>query len=313
MANIKIEEQLKGLIENEILEFIKNYNIQNENKDVKLVIGGGSAINYYFKTEDYSDIFSTHDFDIRCVYDNFIEPENDDEILRFLRYYQMDFIYKLCDYLNKIDRSILFEFGTKVIESHPSFKLNIDAMNNLFIISLPGDSPLQSINYSYSLDGNYYIGVIVDTMCFSRLLLPYYGKYYIKEDKSRYSDEELYELYNSELGAGFVKNYLTTKTRDPTIVENSEGEYYVSLGYILWDTVRMLRICHVTKNPKYIRYIKKYVKILSAFNNPIKYLKCDTAPIKDYCENCKDEIVDEMTDESKSPRERGVFRTPSPY
>jgi hypothetical protein len=291
MDYIKVEEQFKNLLSGAVMEYISYFNLNLALPKIKIVIAGGSALNYYFKKEE-AEIFETHDFDLRCVYDDYIPPEEDNIISEQLKRQQMMFIDGAIDYLNnffKKNQRLFKDFTEYVQRTIPSFSFSYE--NNFFFNDYANDlSDLQGINYIYEMDGKEYYGSLIDIIIESRNMAPEYGYPDKKDNGVPYTLDELIDLYEDEVEVGFVKNYLGFTTEDPTVIYAGNGIYYVSLGYVLWDTVRMLSVtAKKKKGRKYERYIQKYIKIIHSFNNPQKYLRCTSSPIEQFIKYCTNE------------------------
>lgn len=82
------------------------------------------------------------------------------------------------------------------------------------------------------------------------------------------------------------------------ILSKNSGEYYIpyneingipyaGLGYIIWDSIRMVRESKLRGLAKYPRYVDKRDAILNALNNPIGDLSCNA--MKDYMLSCEKE------------------------
>jgi hypothetical protein len=109
---------------------------------------------------------------------------------------------------------------------------------------------------------------------------------------------------------GFVKNYLHTDNNsiqqtnydngNNTVIQTSPYIFYITLGFLLWDTIRMLNWYvdglfpyRTNGQPippglqKYNRYIKKYIGVLTCFNQLDEYLNCENIQIKQLVRNCQ--------------------------
>ncbi len=110
----------------------------------------------------------------------------------------------------------------------------------------------------------------------------------IKEE-SRFAWKNL-KVKNSS--ASYFKNRITSAGQNPTIVSNinSEGPlYYISLGYLLWDTVRMVNwSISNPKSKKLMRYLRKYEYVLRSLSNLKYYANCDEYTFKEFNDKCKD-------------------------
>ena len=110
--------------------------------------------------------------------------------------------------------------------------------------------------------------------------------------------------------SGYVRNYLHSNEinieNNNTIIEFIPNLWYISLGFLLWDTIRMLNwyvdeiipeyVIHktidpnpdsfVSRHPKYDRYVEKYIGILNSFNDLGNKLRCENPQVQELISNC---------------------------
>jgi hypothetical protein len=83
---------------------------------------------------------------------------------------------------------------------------------------------------------------------------------------------------------------------NPVLSEGNLGKYYIpyklingvpyaGMGYLIWDTYRMVEESRVKGLSKYSRYFQKRDAILNALNNPLTKVSCHA--MKDYMLNCE--------------------------
>lgn len=293
MDPTRIEEQIKDLLYAYLMQIFANFNRQlsQQAPNYKIVIGGGSAINYYFKEENVP-VFKTHDFDLRCVFDGFIPVEKTAETDGILRTIQDAFINftleHLSYYMNNGGYQTFSVFQQSVKNIAPDFEFRIIGSSDFtkLFYSLPSNNPfLKTINYNYYINGKEHIASIIDLIIYTRSFLPHYGKFNIDDANIPYTLNDRLNMARSDSGAGFVKSYLDSSRQ--TIVKDGDI-YYISLGFLLWDTVRVMN-WYVRRGPdgnKFSRYIEKYINILRAFNDPTRFLRCDSVPMREYVQNC---------------------------
>ena len=99
--------------------------------------------------------------------------------------------------------------------------------------------------------------------------------YFIEQDKISHEYPQLNRTYRN----GY---YNTRILRNAIFVG---GLYYVGIGYVLWDNMRMLNTWIDRGNKdKVIKYVRKYIAILDALENPEKHLNCIS--MRNYVNKC---------------------------
>jgi hypothetical protein len=230
---------------------------------VAIVVSGGEAFNFYFAS---NEAIETHDYDLRIL---FLDPNNYSlsnhvNILEQARdYCSQKFVEDMNEYFNEANE----RFGgilRKFFINYDSALLNTIRYG---IGNFPESSLIDLTIYSPNFSGMEHIG-------FSDVLFP--------ENTSKIETE------------GFTKNFVTP------VKSKLTGILYVKLGYLIWDTVRMLRKAEddrkkalkkgKTMGPglKYERYVKKYIYLINALSDPETYLKCEA--MVDYVVKCANQI-----------------------
>jgi hypothetical protein len=274
-----------------------------------VVIGGGSAVNYYFRDE-IMPIFKTHDFDLRLVYNdvlptNIVEYSKISNTMNTLRSHLMN---KFTEELNFAIKNpeiikILNEFYQKKISLNPNFKFYkrdntpYNTGEDLFYTNASKSYfNLANVFYKYSIGGAPIDAAIVDCILYNHQW-PHYG-YYNKDliNNKDLNIYEMYDIYHQNGGEGFFKNILITKPElgiYNLVEDKMEGEgslYYLGLGFLIWDTVRMLNWSAKNRSSKYLRYMEKYKELLDCLNKPSIGLRCNSETLKEYYESCSEKI-----------------------
>jgi hypothetical protein len=226
---------------------------------LKLLIGGGAAFNYYIKRNKKTrGILDTHDFDLRLFLDIkpsenplFTDQQTDTEewMLEITDAIATSFTNFLNAYMDNIDLTKKFPTLTTFYMKDRGFLKTIE----------------------YEIDGEN--DSLIDIVPHIPRIASHYG--ILTTDK-----ETVFEQYKeidwmgvASRGGFFKSSLIYTK--------DEYGIYYVSLGYLVWDTVRMLNFIidsvgktSMDKTVKFERYLQKYKILLAAFSRPEMYLSC---------------------------------------
>lgn len=262
--NIKYKEQLSLVIFNFISFTNENLAKTKETRNLKLLIGGGAAFNYYIKRNKKTvDILSTHDFDLRLFLDippskNHLFDDRKDETEQMMLSVSSAIAFAFADFLNKyLDEINITPYYFKAVErgflSTVEYEINGEVDS---LIDIVPHIPSKAIHYgALEIDKN--------------ILFKQYKEIDFTGVASR---------------QGFFKSSLIYNRSD-------FGIYYVSLGYLVWDTVRMLNYIidsvgysKYDKTIKFERYLYKYKILLSALSRPDLYMTCASA--RKYISTC---------------------------
>lgn len=273
---------LRDYLKPKIFEKISQFNVHfGQGDGIVAVITGGSALDEMLTNK----IFRTDDFDVKLV---FLEDEADPsrwtkEMYGKIENARRQFSDYMDDFLNKL----------KLDEPYKGMLLN--DKNKRFL--LRRGSFLASITYRHKIAGGYVTQPLFDIIGFTPKTG--YGEDIEKLDKNinfgitdleRFDPNALYSEKDT-YGAVSRRGFVNTTINKRVIVEIQPNIYCVSLGYLIWDTVRMINwsldaMFQNTKvKLKLTRYIKKYMQILEALTNPVGNLKC-VSPFLEYCNSC---------------------------
>ena len=302
-------------------------NIKNR---FKIVIAGGEAFTYYFNRG--IDVFRTHDFDTRIIFDQFVHPRTDrgqvDLLIQYLQEEKQLFIEYLSQMLNNyVNNNILNNLANV-------YGINMLNQPNIFFPEVQHQL-LSVVSYRFTLQSennvNDYYNSILDIIHYTERDLNHYGLMNYFQSRNPTLPAEQYNLEQYDLNErfndynrptntgvapifvgreGFIKNYLHSDSDtifqanndngNNTIIETSPYIYYITLGFLLWDTIRMLNWYVDQLFPyrtngqpvpaglqKYERYINKYIGVLTCFNRIDLYLSCDNVQVKELVRNCQ--------------------------
>ncbi len=88
----------------------------------------------------------------------------------------------------------------------------------------------------------------------------------------------------------YFKNRISSNAEFSTIVADVTPDgplYYVSLGYLIWDTVRMINFSMIDKRAKKLmRYLKKYHYLLRALSSLKEFGRCDEKSFRRFRNKC---------------------------
>lgn len=286
------EVMFKDVLSDEIHRIIRHENNQLNQigNQIKIVISGGSAFNYYFKTE-YSPQFKTHDFDLKVLYDKIL-PEKEhphyniamDGLKMYKDHLSEIFVTSLNSRINNPEVIPLFIQFITIINN----QINFDFLNTSGKIYIPGQGDLfyttpvekehvKPVLFNYVMQGKLYTNSIVDIIEYGRQF-PHYGN---PLSISEISPDNRRLFFNTVPGfeAGF-KNIITSDLNNIVTDRTENGNlYYISLGYLIWDTIYMLRWSSI-HSPKFDRYLKKYMSLIASLNKPDLGLNCTSSPFR---------------------------------
>lgn len=233
--------------------------INKYTRRLKLLIGGGAAFNYYIKRNKKTQgILDTHDFDLRLFLDikPSLNPLFTDEqsaveewMIDITDAIATSFTNFLNEYMDDIDLTKKFPTLTTFYMKDRGF--------------------LKTIEYDIEGEND----SLIDIVAHIPRIASHYGILNTNKDKLFEEYKEI-DWTGVASRSGFFKSSLIY-TRD------AYGIYYVSLGYLVWDTVRMLNYIidsvgqsSIDKTVKFSRYLNKYKILLAAFSRPEMYLSC---------------------------------------
>jgi hypothetical protein len=338
-------------------------------KDIRAIIVGGAAFEYYFKVEEE---FATHDFDLRFVYLGDISklniPLNTQHTIETIINGHLFSCRNMClkIFTEELNKSIS-EFN--IFDINKS-KKEIDDYKNLLKIL----SPVKGINKDGNqIDIYFYEGtnIVVDKngdkildeygntqfdfvkKYKNKLLLNIVSNYNIKGFEknhpgykhknaiidmvildmnlatSRYNNDpdlvnklNMGELVDSiksgkinHLQGYFPKSLISPNSYKKITFNNFNNIYIISLGFLIWDSVKMMNISidmynyKLKKNDmngaqkvKLKNYIRKYSKIIEALENPLEKLTCNPESMKNYVNKCYNEINNISSQSEKKRR-----------
>jgi len=286
---------IKKLLEPFILFLIHDFNTMLENgkikcndekneywaKNFKIVIAGGEAINHWIRKN--IAVFNTSDFDLRVVCDGSNHQS------QYLHKRMMVIIECFCKSLSIALNEIIIR-PIKTLNGEMSIK-EILSLKGIFIkqfiVEYDGKN-LYNIRYDYNVDKNIFTDetmdidsneTIVDITPYHTNFLYYIGDTPYDQPTSVY-EEYMMDAINQNEKA--LKDAYFKMIIEFTQIKSTRI-YVLKLGYILWDTIRILnqniRLSAENKEPqpKLGRYLKKYRTLIEVLNNLQDYISCDRA------------------------------------
>lgn len=276
--NILYKELITPAVMNFIIYANKQFTLSS-NKDglnklvrhLKLIIGGGAAFDYYIKHTTKTDVLNTHDFDMRLFLD--IPPsksplftDQQKNVEEWMLGITKELGGLFADYLNKYVSDSNIE---KVLNSKNIFISEFKQVEHGF---------LTTVEYKLEFDGQVYLDSMVDIVPHIPSKAIHYGPLELDKDKNfqNYNKKDFSGVSSRN---GFFQSSIVYN-------KNEYGIYYASLGFLIWDTVRMLNYIidakyggtnrpNVDPTVKFERYLEKYKVLLSSLSRPELYLNCE--------------------------------------
>jgi len=253
---------IKDMMETTILNSIKFIN--SRDKNMKLIISGGDVLTRYFEGPS---IFLTHDFDIKLTVNKHID-------------------------LDQVDKEIIYDYQAEIAKI---FKNNL---NNFYVKNQDViDNKLgKSYNSRLVQNTNNPFKAVKVNKSHTRIVYTLTRLNTLKEEKEE-EDDEIIDLWVA-LPETIRFPYYTFLGEDP-ILSLDGSDYYMpsieiegvliaGLGYVLWDTQRMIKYSmdleRKGKSNKLQRYIGKQKAIYNDLNHPLKRMSC--IPFKKFVEDC---------------------------
>lgn len=109
------------------------------------------------------------------------------------------------------------------------------------------------------------------------------------------SDIYHYNMFTGLQGSDYILSESTGLYYIP--YQDVEGVPHAKLGYVLWDTLRMIEYTRDLKLPKFQRYVNKRNSIIQGLNNPEEKLSCDM--MKSYVKKCNKDFRSSCTIKGK--------------
>lgn len=249
---------------------------------LKLIVAGGAAFNHYIKRVEKMSVLETHDFDLRLYLD--IPPSrsplfsSDPKIVKRVE----EWMIEICREIGKSFANFLNDYVKQTDVKDILKKQHIHASD----FRMVDHGFLTTIEYLIKFDKQ-------DEDDFNDSLIdivPHVHSKAIHYDKLEINKELNFKQYEErDFGGvqsrqGFFKSSLV-------YTQDKYGVYYVSLGFLVWDTVRMLNYMIDAKffgfrkrknNPefdpsmKFERYMYKYKALLTALSKPELYMRCES-------------------------------------
>jgi len=258
-AEIYLKEIVSLSVENSIKQINKYLMNDRVVPNLKLIITGGQAIETYFP---FSPSLRTHDYDLKLVASKYTNINS--AVLDRMLLLGRGIVRYLTQELNKY-----------IIKILPKIKLEIKTKYNIELVDQNG-----IVFKSSSKLRNNFLNMVTFKL----------------RDKVKVRTNAIADVYvvNPKEISEHYLTFTGLEGSNPILSEDA-GNYYIpikyindlpyaGLGYILWDTLRMIENSKRLGLGKYQRYIQKRDAIIQGLNSPDQKLSCNA--MKDYIKTC---------------------------
>jgi hypothetical protein len=273
-AEIYIKELLSVPIEMAIRDVNDQLQRDKTVPGLILMVTGGQAIQNYFPN---SPMLRTHDYDLKLISPTkvpFTESVRNHMSL-ISKGISIYIKISLNKYVKKMGINLKQE-----IKNRFGIELVVDENNDIFAASLtPYTMPLKTITFKLKQGRKVRTNSIADIFA---------------------ADPDVLSAH--------YKEFTGLEGSNQILSEGNEGKYYIpfkvingipyaGMGYIIWDTYRMVETSKTLGLSKYPRYVAKRDAILNALNNPLTKVSCNS--LKDYMLNCEQKYKVCIIDDKK--------------
>jgi len=264
-AEIYIKEVLSMPIELAVKDLNEELVDDNTVPGLKLLVTGGQAIQAYFP---HSKPIRTHDYDLKLVAkkSTLYTPRVRNRMVLLAKGIARFIAIRLNEYMDGILDKVRNE-----IKSQWGLELLTNKNNEVFYASTsPRLELLNTVRFKLRGKRSTRTNSIADV-------------YVVDPD-------EVYH-YHAFTGESSISNPILSKDTGDYYIPHHDinGIPYAALGYIIWDTIRMVRESEAAQNPKYPRYKAKRDAIFQALNTPQAKLSCNA--MKNYMLSCEEKYT----------------------
>lgn len=282
LAEIYVKEILAMSIELSV----KNLNLELQNDKIvpntKILVTGGQAIQTYFPS---AAELRTHDFDLKLVAPSatpYTQQVRDRLLLLsrgVARYIEITLNNYIKTILDTISKTLITTYGVKLL---------VESDGKVFTASS-------------NLRNNYLKVITFRLQQGRRIRTNSICDVYVVDPS------ELREHYLTFTGLP-GSNPILSENRSEYYIPYQEinGIPYASMGYVIWDSIRMVNDSRERGLPKYPRYVAKRDAIINALNRPIGNLSCNS--MKQYMLNCEKEYKGCVIDGKKYDTVNSLIR-----
>lgn len=259
-AEIYIKELLSVPIDLAIKEINKQLYVDRVIPGLKLIVSGGQAIQEYFPN---SKQLRTHDYDLKLVTPKTVKITSSvikrmkilsKGIIRYFDIYLNDYISTI---LEKVKQDIKDKYGLMLLDKDGKVFTSAENLRNDYLNILTF-----KLRDTQKIRSNSLIDVYT------------------------VNPKEISEHYYTFTGLDGSNPILSEDAGDYYIpLRYINGIPYAGMGYVLWDTLRMVDNSRENKSLKYSRYVAKRDAIIQALNDPEAKLSCDA--MKKYVAECE--------------------------
>lgn len=231
-----------------------------------LMVTGGQAIEQHFRN---NEDLRTHDFDLKLIApsDTKITKAVNETMLYVGELISNNLLTRVNLYIKPILEEVK---NTMKQKFDVELRTSVNNNNDVFMLNKYGDR-LNTVSFKMKRDKIVVQSPLIDVYVVNPVSGPI---------------TEHFKMFTNLEGS------------DPILSQNA-GKYYIpyklindvpyaKLGYLLWDTIRMIEFTKKNKLPKYQRYVNKRNAIINGLDNPGIELSCSA--MKDYINKCDKEF-----------------------
>ena len=261
-AEIYIKEVLAIAIEMAVRDINQELDRDKQIPELKLIVTGGQAIQAYFPN---SPPLRTHDFDLKLIapskiiHTSLVKERMVTLGKGIVKYIEIIINKYITDMLDSIRDNIKNNSGIELIVNEEGSVFT--ASTNL------RHKQLNTVIFRMKSDDT----IRTNSICDVFVVNP----------------DDIYHYHT-----------FTGDSESEPILSSTGGDYYIpineingipfaGLGYLVWDTQRMVIVSQDEKLPKHNRYVEKRNAIIAALNDPLYKLSCNS--MKDFMVKCEKE------------------------
>jgi len=254
-AELYIKDSLSIPIDIGIKEINQELNGFREVPGLKLMVTGGQAIEDFFPN---SPELRTHDYDLKLV-------------------------APTATNIDRNVRRVMLNLGGIIVD-------NLKRRLNLYMNPI-----INTVQDKIRKDYNVALTNQVDPFYVVKLGSSLYTVMFRMTDGTTVRQSPIVDVFVVKPSDIYHYNMFTGLQGSDYILSEGAGPYYIpyqevsgvphaKLGYVLWDTLRMIEYTRDLKLPKFQRYVNKRNSIIQGLNNPEEKLSCDM--MKTYVDKC---------------------------
>jgi hypothetical protein len=260
LTEIYVKELLTLPIEIAIKDLNAQLMNDNEVKGLQLVVAGGQAIQQYFPNKPH---LRTHDYDLKLIAPKNVKftPKVKARMLLLAKGIVRYFAIYLNRYIGPIYSKVAGDIKTR-------YGVDLLRYDNNDVFGSSTNLRTELLN---TIPFRMQEGSIIRTNSIADVFVVDPSAIYHYKTFLGYSQSN--QILSEGAGNYYIPNHIIN------------GIPVAGLGYLFWDTLRMIEVSREAGLPKLDRYIDKKDAILNSLNNPGSNLSCNM--MKDYMLKCE--------------------------